>query len=366
MDKVMEEKLLQIAAKISKAPKAELKKLLQEAIEDAERRGHKDDFQVIKGRLLRNVRYQKWIESGGSPRKRKEPVEFRGFLLGATKLEDTLDIKRRTALKRYRENPDNAILEGYVDEQGTPLDWKATKKKNGEEVDNPGYHKPITGHQYIKKLFGVVMKDGDKEPKFFVMTLWRGDATKTMYKPFVPISFAAMVNNDALFYDLNVARDTQFKTISEKFSYEDWIRKALKDRFTEFKDFEKAVNSCEKATDPWIALEGMVDYIDPTINEKMASRSLVVVDSDGNWDGKVKVYVPKDYELGFREYSEVIVVGKPRKWRKTEDDDYYFSIDAVAVFPIPNKIVKGEIFKPRSAQGETTASEEEGRNLWLD
>jgi len=367
LDRKEEERLLKTYSKTTGKSIDELRALLEEAKKEAEEAGVGDNDRIIKARFHRKVRGRiRWERSGG---KRREPVVFKGFILGASAVRDTLDRMRREARRAYEEDPQNAVLSGLTDEQGNPLDRRETiRDRRGREIDNPNYGKPLVGHQYVRDVIGVAVKEGDEKPKFFKATLWRGFATKFTYRPFVPVTFKALINMEKPYYDLTFsrARDAKIRPIKEEIDLEKWIREALKDRTYALNDLERAVEDTQYATDRYIAVEGIVDYIDPEVNPKTGSRNIVIIDPDSGFPGSVRVFIPKDFPLAFREFSRVIVVGTPRKWRREDDgsEEQYF-INGISIFPIPGETEEAPVELGRSAEGEEVEEEgEEGWNLW--
>jgi len=367
MDKREEEALLKAYSQTTGKSVAELRKILEQAKEEAKALGITND-NVIKGKFRRKIASLLISERTGRP-PRKEPVTFKGFLLGADTVRDIKEQMRRKALKIYDAEGENAILEGYVDENGTPLDWRPTiKNRYGIEVDNPNYHKPIVGHQYVRDIFGIVQKEGDTEPKLFVMTLWGGFATSFTYRPFVPVEFRATIKSDNPYYILNMPRlekgQKLFKTISMDIDCQDWIRRALKDRTYSLRDLSSAVKATRKAKDPWILVEGLVDSIDTEINPKTGNRTVMLSDPDIGMTEIVRVFIPKDFPLGFREFTRVLVFGKPKAWKREDETEERYSINGISIYPIPGQTVEIPIEEQTAAEAVILEEEEEGWDLW--
>lgn len=368
MDKKEEEALLRAYAKSTGKPLTALRPLLERAKQEAKDMGYPDSDNIIKGRFRRKVSAMLFAERTGKPSTRKEPVVFKGFLLGADSIRDIKEQMRRKALRIYEEEGEDAKLEGYVDEAGNPTDWRPTiRNRRGEEIDNPDYHKPIVGHRYVRDIYGIVMKDGDQKPKLFKMSLWEGFATKFTYRPFTPIEFKSTIKSEGTYYILNPPRVSKgekgFRTITMEIDYDDWIRTALADRKYGLEELDKAVQNTKYAKDPWIVVEGIVDYIDPDINPKTGSRNIALADIDSGMTETVRVFIPKDFPLAFREYSKVIVFGRPRAWRRQDEDEDRYSINGISIFPVPGETIEAKIEEGRSAAGE---EEEEGNgwDLW--
>jgi len=370
MDKKSENALLKAYAKSTGKTEEILRPLLEKAKQEAKDMGFPDGENIIKARFRKKVSGMLFAERTGKPMTRKEPVAFKGFLLGADGIRDLKEQMRRKALRNYDENGDSAKLEGYVDEQGQPTDWRTTiRNRRGEEIDNPDFHKPIIGNSYVRDIYGVVQKDGDEIPKIFCMSLWGAFATKFTYRPFTPIEFKCTIKNEGAYFLLNAPRPSKgekaFKPTTLEIDYEDWILKACEDRKYELSDMETAVKDNKSSNDPWILVEGIVDYIAPEVNLKTGSRSITIADVESGMTDTIRVFLPRDFPLAFREYSKVLVFGKPRAWKRDEESDLMYSLNGISVFPLPGQTVETKLEQGKSATGEES-SEEEGWNLWED
>lgn len=314
------------------------------------------DERIIKIEFGKRLSTLQWIaEHGSSTKTRREPIEFFGFILGATRLVDIDEFRRRKAVKEYHNDPENAKLMGIVDESGIPMDDRPTLKGPKGEVENPNYHKPLVSHTWTRTLYGIAMK-GSEGPKFFRMKLWRGQA-KGKVLPFQAIRFQALLKDDkAGFYELNPSKQTKFHKTEEEIPMESWIRKTC--NVYPLRDLDQAHNASSSAIDRWILTEGDVRSIDTNINPNTGSRSILISDVDGGYLESVRVFVPGDFPLGFGEYSRVIVLGQTRKWARRDDPDTeILSIDSYGVFPIPGKIVEG-VKTSRSAEPSALSGEE--------
>lgn len=342
---------LTIWATKSKKSLEEIQKQWEQIKKDFEAAGVTNE-RIMKGKLVRNLRSQEWAASQGKTK--KEPVFFTGFILGADKLTDTFDWPRKVALTEYQRDPEMAKLQGLVDDAGTPLDQREEINNFGKKIPNPNYHRPLTGTQYRRSLFGVALKEGDQVPKLFRMTLWRGTAETLKYQTFVPIKFMSTVRGENPFLDLNVSKETKFSVIKNPVvPVEDWVKTALKDRMITWNDFESTTKNTGKGCyDPWVAIEGDVDTIFHEINPVTNSRSMVLTDFE-TAGGELKIFMPSDLELGFRESSRVIVFGILRKWFRRDDPvTPNFSLNAMSVYGIPGQTIEESTSKPVSAVTE--------------
>jgi len=122
-----------------------------------------------------------------------------GRVLG-TVLIDIKDLMRRRARAMWRTNQEEAIARGYTDEEGNPLDYRRTLFPGTKrEVANPDFGKPIIGHTWQRKLFGVAKRlDVDSKELLFTGYIRREEAVKfpveqVLYKT---IKFRSTVRED--------------------------------------------------------------------------------------------------------------------------------------------------------------------------
>lgn len=305
----------------------ELKKLWEQTESEVEE-AYTDKSEAERDRLSKQLFAKKARRIMYSKSKAEN---FFGFILGANRLGDIAEMMRRKALKRYREDPIQAQLEGFVDEAGTPID---SREKLGNR-ENPNFHKPLTGHVWNRKIFGIAVKEGTKVPMLFVMSLWRGTAKSFKYKPFMPLEFKGLLKNIKKgYYELNVSKLTKFQATRRTIDYEKWIRELGKiENLTDLKKIAKVA----KGYDNWIFAEGDVDLINPQVNPNTNSRSIVLSDADSGMIETVRVFIPADFPIGFSELSRVIVLGRPRLWRREGEAEDRVSMEGFSVFPIPGQ-----------------------------
>lgn len=366
MDTQKEDEFLNLWATKTGKSKEALKEILKQVEADAKAAGCEGNMQVIKGNFGRRVRGMLWGEQTGRKSLRSEPVTFRGFLLGADNIRDTLDWQRRDAMRKFRDNPEEARLSGYVDEQNNPLDVRLTiKDRRGKEVDNPNYHKPLLGHNWVRDVYGVAVKGAEETPKLFRFSLWGAMATKFAYRPFTPREFQARIKSEGDYLELSPVLKKGEETIKPtnmNIDYQDWIRKACAGRTYALDQMEKAVANTENARDKWILVEATVDNIDAEINQRTGRRNLRIVDLDSGSTDVFWTSMPKDFPIAFREYSKVLVFCTVRKWKREEDEEFQYSLNGISMYPIPGETVETKVDLARAANGET--GEEEGWNIF--
>jgi len=337
-------------ADLEKIWKATVKELAQNSITS-------ERIQIIEfGKRVRKVL---WVKTQGNM-KRREPIEFVGFIIGTSRLRDIDESKRRKALKAYRDDPMEAQMQGLVDEAGTPLDTRTVIKRYGKEVDNPNYHKPLVSHTYTRTLYGMARRTKGGDPKFWRMPLWRATAKNLRYKPFVPIEFLALVKGeDADALQLTPSKLTKFSVTSAKIPMEDWIRK--NNGILTLDQLDKAVEICKGDWNATVFLEADVTKILTEINQNTNSRRIMIADSSIAMYNDLNVFIPAEYPLGFREMSRVLILGRARTWKRDEQSEERYSIEGFGVFPIPGMTVEEDILLEEAKPAEQS---EEPVILW--
>jgi hypothetical protein len=344
----MNKEFLNKWVKSTKKPLKELEKKFEEICMEVERT-YPDKSDLEKDRISK-VLFRK--EMGRELFSKAKPDEYFGFIMGTSRAFDINETYRRKALARAREDPIQAQLEGLVDEQGTPLD---PREKLGNR-DNPNWHKPLVDHLWTKKVYGVAQKEGTKGPLMFLMSLWRGSAKNFAYKPFVPVQFKAITKDMKKgYYTLNVSTLTKFQVTRQSIDFEKWIRDAAK--VLALADLKKDAQMHAKEFDHFIVTEGDVDLIRPEVNPTTNSRSIILSDADSGMIETVRIFLPADFPIGFSELSRVLVLGKPRLWKRNEEDEEQVSMEAYAIYPLPGKTVTG-VEAPNGEEAPIEGSDE--------
>jgi len=322
-------------AKETKKPVEELEELYTQTEQRMAKLGITEEraIQLAFRRKLRGAVF-------GKGRKGRTPVEFFGFVYGTSRLIDWDEMRRNKALKAYNENRDDAVLQGIVDESGNPLDDKAEIYVFGQKKANPNFRKPLVGHSYDRKVFGMVTMEGDDEPKVFRLNL-KGKTAKEFkgWKPFVPVRFLALSysENGDPFYELYPCKLTKFQSDPKaKIEIEQWIRTA--GHVYKLDKIDQAYNASKDAKDNWVFIEADLDYINPTVDEDRQQRSLNIAD-DAVGLQTFRVRIPMDVPISFSEFSRVIVMGEIQKWLR-QDKSEAVTIEGYGVFAIPGQEVK--------------------------
>src|SRR3990167_6943386 len=111
--------------------------------------------------------YVKIVTLYNNRRQSTLPVNmYTGVVIGYSTPYDMMTGYRKTAMLKYKENKKQAVLDGYVDEEGNVLDFR-TELKSGKA--NVRYGKKMPKVE-IKNVFGIAGIDNGK-PKFFNLAL---------------------------------------------------------------------------------------------------------------------------------------------------------------------------------------------------
>lgn len=331
----------------------ELEEIWERAKEGMERVGITDERAIMGSfrRKLRGIVYRKG-------KTKRMPEEFFGFVYGASRLIDWDEIRRNSALKAFNADPKQAILDGLVDESGNPLDDRDFIYKWGKKVENPNFRKPLVGHSYDRKVFGIAKREKDDEPKVFRLNL-RGKTAKEYkgWKPFVPVRFLALVYGEDPFFELYPSQLTRF-TIDKKtkLEIEKWIRTV--EHVYQLDKLDQAYDASKDAKDKWVFIEADLDYIDPSIDEDRKQRSLSIADDSVGFH-TVRVRIPADFPINFSEFSRVIVMGEVQKFQR-RDGTPGEAIEGYGVYPLPGKSIK----MPEKRAFPAEAEEEQPIVLW--
>lgn len=345
----MDKEFLNKWVKSTKKPMKELEKKFDEICMEVDRL-HAEKSDLERERISK-VLFRKAM--GRELYSKNKPDTYFGFILGTNRAFDINENYRRKALARAREDPVQAQLEGLVDEQGTPLD---PREKIGQR-DNPGYHKPLTEHLWTRKVYGVAQKEGTKGPLVFVMSLWRASAKNFGYRPFVPVEFKAITKDMKKgYYTLNASTLTKFQVTRKEIDFERWIRDASK--VVALADLKKIAAQHMKEFDFFVVTEADVDLIRPEVNPNTNSRSIILSDADSGMIETVRLFLSADFPIGFSELSRVLVLGKPRLWKRNDEDEEQVSMEAFSIYPLPGKTVTG--IEAPNDEIPTEGSEDEG------
>jgi len=305
------------------------------------------EFQIVKGRISneipessedeKEVLALKRLAISYKKQLRSPAVGFNGIILGAEDTRDIVAKQRKDALDFFSENPQLAISQGVVNENGTPLD---TRKEWSTGKLNIGFGKPLPEHLFMRKIFGVAYKTNE-EPKFFTMSI-NGDVCNTTIPLMKPVRFMGIdKSQDDIVYTLNSSSFTTFD-IDEKTECPD-IKELIEKyldvaKISELEDYHKQNKEDYNRV---VAVEATVSSLnlEPTA---FGSRIMNIEDGDDimNLESKgITCWISKDINIDFAEGSKVYIIGKTSQGKLKDeignvtDEDGDITINVMSVYP---------------------------------
>ena len=107
-------------------------------------------------RLVNEITRQKRKATGGGS-------TFTGVVVGDTGAYDDMEERKRIAKAIYKKDPERAVVDGFTDAEGNPLDRRP--KVMGR--DNPNYGKPITWKEMMRRVYFI--DDSEKALKVLIL-----------------------------------------------------------------------------------------------------------------------------------------------------------------------------------------------------
>ncbi len=250
----------------------------------------------------------------------------------------------------YREDPEQAVKDGYTNDEGEPLDSRATLTSGNVNKD---YGTPLKDLNYegkcIMTVYGVARKKDTDELKPFKLMLF--DETTKIELPMLKyVKFRANdrtpdnpINN---LYEMSYSTTTKF-AVQPDFPEELQLEKLLsKFDAVELQDLEVWHDQHESDYDAIVVTRGMVQQInldtgkDDDGKEKPYTMTLdplddsdEIVDAEGNAPDAVFLQVPKYVPMDFGEGSVIYVIGRTwRGWNNQENKPGNVSLTAYNLY----------------------------------
>jgi hypothetical protein len=262
-------------------------------------------------------------------RLRSPAIGFEGIIIGTSDCVDMVAKQKKDALDLYRANPEFAIAQGFVNEEGIPLD---TRKEFSPGRKNPNYGKPLPEHNWVRNIYGIAVKtkNANDKPKIFFMTITGDKAQNESLPLFKKVRFMAIDRTpkesaDNL-YVLNSSLFTEFIIDDElEFQISDAIE-ALRASpfFVKIKDLQQYHDSTKNNFNRIAIVEGCVSSLkyEPTL---LGNRVMVVEDEnlaieDIEANTGVTCWIPLRIDIDFAEGSKVIVVGRTAQGKKRDEE----------------------------------------------
>jgi len=277
---------------------------------------------------------------------------FEGMVIAISDTFDMVRKMRAEAIKEFNENPQNAVTSGITDEEGIPLDPRATWSTGRE---NPGFGKPLPEHKYICNIIGIATKD-DGKPKIFRMAIQDSLAENSDKIPmFAPVKFRANDRSEAEDeeFSLNVSTVTVFvedQTISMPTPTE-----VIKKFCTNYAVDMNALQDHHSANkDDFNRLAIIEADVSALVMEPTAtgSRRMIVEDANASIEDLdatgITCWVPSKINIDFGETSRVFVVGRTAQGKKyvdgqATDEDGDIMMNVFGVYAIPEYKVAPEV-----------------------
>jgi hypothetical protein len=252
---------------------------------------------------------------------------FEGFFDGESGLRDQVQEKIRSA--KYiiqREGKESAMLRGIINEDGTPIDDRATifnRRKNtnfGRALANA----PPT---YIKTFYGVARKKGETEFYPVTLTAFEEMAEKIQVKKNKPCEFRCGEGKSR--GQLFVSASTQMHPISA--DEIDWKMEDVYDNLViPCSEIEARMNSREwDAKDVRIMVD--VVNINPNPINDRGDKVIGIADLSLDFNETISCFVPGYVPLDFGQDSKVVIMGRARAYKEQP------SMNAYGIWPVPGQ-----------------------------
>lgn len=280
---------------------------------------------------------------------RSPAVGFEGIVIGTSDVVDIIAKQRKEAISLFKTEPQETVARGITDENGNPLDVRP-EFSGGRK--NPNFGKPLPEHNYLRNVYGVVVKSKveNDTPKFFTMTITGDKAIDEGIPTFKPIRFMAIDRTPQELKGTNyVLNASTFTTIKEDTDLvlpdiETLVKSTC--TITSIPDLETYHNSVKDNLSRIVIVEGSVSMLnlEPTA---LGSRVMSIEDEQASLDNidqntGVTCWIPLRAEIDFAEGSKVLVVGRTAQGKKKDDAGNVteeagdVTINTYGVYAVPN------------------------------
>jgi len=248
---------------------------------------------------------------------------FEGVVFGASDPFDMNAPRRYQAEQAYEDDPKKAINEGYVNEDGEPLDT------NGNLIQSPDWIRNIVG---VKKPI-----DGD-DVTLFKMTMSGNNAKEVNIPTFTPVRFRANVtgNEENGYEVLNSWTRQSFEEIDADFTVEDVLDTPEAKRIMiDLNDIRTWHNEHVGTYDEIMMVEGDVAYIDSEPNRVTGNLRMVLDSDDIGETDQYTVWLPEHLHgaADFAAGSKVIVAGSTGENEFGGEIDYMINAWGLYAYP---------------------------------
>ena len=285
-------------------------------------------------------------------------IEFEGVILGGTNPIDQMKNVRAIALQKWEEDPQKAVMEGYTDSEGNPLDWR---KEFSTGRANPNYGKPIT-EQWVRRVYGLARrKEEGGDLKFFRMQIAGDLAKQVEIKYLKPVEFLAVdrsAGSDAKILNLASGQKLSFNYKDENINVIKLIDDFSKDIFVPFSKIPEWWEQNKTLFDPLFLTKADVIAISPNVSAS-GNRVIEIDDySEAETTIPMRTIVKDEFLDGVTIGSRVYVFGSCAALPTLSGDGTETTIMAHSLIPIqPIKLETNEI-EPKITEGEVKVENE--------
>jgi len=239
-------------------------------------------------------------------------LAFKGYLFGESYL-DWIEVRKNKALAMYNDlaTRDEAIRQGLVSEDGTPLDNRPYIWYKGRQIENPDYGKPFDPdrHEHYRALYGIAAYFDSEDYKFVKINCQNELAMTISYEFYEPLKFRCTVKTDNPYFVLNSTKVTKFIPIELELDL-DYIIRNCGWTIHPLHKIEKLFMSIGKDRQNPILIEAVVTNIGTEINPKTGNRKIYLDDEELDISGQgIPMFINGEFPLEFGEDDRIIVLG---------------------------------------------------------
>jgi hypothetical protein len=249
-------------------------------------------------------------------------IGFDGMILADSGKRDTIEKLKKSAMKVYIENPQEAIAQGLTNEEGYPLDPRPTWSTGRA---NPGFGKLLPENSWIRTIHGIALKSSTEgEPKFFTMTLNGDVAANDDIPMYTPVTFRAIDKSTegATQLTLNASTYTRFDKSDKKLpSATELISQYCSDMILDISKLEEYHKANKNDYNRLVIIRGDVSIL--ALEPNSIGNRRLTLESENAFEDLDAIgttcWIPEHINLDFAENSKVIVIGSTSQGFKYEN-----------------------------------------------
>lgn len=278
---------------------------------------------------------------------RSPAIGFEGIVIGVSDAVDTVAKSKKEAVELYKTDPQLAISQGLVSEDGVPLD---TRKEWASGKPNQNFGNPLPEKNLLRNVFGIAIKTKveNDTPKFFSMTISGDKAENDEYLLFKPVRFMAIDKTAPELLDKAYTLNSSFFTefiVDEEINLpkiEDLLKSCIS--FVDIKNLEEYHKANKENFNRIVAVAGDVVSLNlqPT---SIGSRVMTIEDGNSSLedlDAKgVTCWISPRINIDFAEGSKVVVIGRTGQGKKKDEQGNLteelgdVTLNVFGLYPLP-------------------------------